>query len=224
MRPLKNSVVAGLPKIVADGAEHQGELPATREVVDTLPGFVDDHQRVHPHVAFGVPVGLLPAPDQRRQLGKQPVNHPEFEGRTEADRRPGRGEQQLLHLAPDALGRQVIEGDRAAQVARRLVDGEVEARGELHGTQDAEAVVGEGPQIDRAQQTPREIGAAVERIDHLVGQRIPGDRVDREVPPPGGLLDRHVRVATHLETPVAEADLRLAARQRHVDRRPPCRP
>ena len=63
-----------------------------------------------------------------------------------------------------------------------------------------------------------EIRLAAERIDVLVVQRIPADRVDREVAAPRGLFERHVRIADDGEALVAASGLRLAAGQRDVDR------
>ena len=71
--------------------------------------------------------------------------------------------------------------------------------------------------IDGAQQPPLEIAAAVERIDVLAGQRIPGDGVDGEVAPPRGLSRRQVRVARHREAAMSASGLRLAPRQRDVE-------
>ena len=62
-----------------------------------------------------------------------------------------------------------------------------------------------------------EIAAAVERVEVLVVERIPGDRVDREIAAARGVGDRHGRVAGHVEAAVAAAGLRFAARQRDVD-------
>ena len=95
---------------------------------------------------------------------------------------------------------------------------QVESRGELDAAEHAEAVVAEGPRIDGAQHPALEqIAPAVERVEVGVGQRIPGDRVDGEVPAPRGVLGRHVRIAAHFERAMPAADLRFPARQRHVD-------
>ena len=72
-------------------------------------------------------------------------------------------------------------------------------------------------QIDRAQQTAFEIDESLRRIFEFGGQRIPGDRVDREIAPAGGLGERHERVAFDPESLVSAALLRLPPRQRHVD-------
>ena len=59
--------------------------------------------------------------------------------------------------------------------------------------------------------------AAVERIDVDVAQRIPRDRVDREVATPGRLARIEARIADHLEPLVSATDLRFAAGQRDVE-------
>ena len=63
-----NAVVGGLAQIVAHRAEHDRDLLRVVEVVDPLPRFVDDEQRVDPDVALGVPLGLLRAADERVEL------------------------------------------------------------------------------------------------------------------------------------------------------------
>ena len=87
----------------------------------------------------------------------------------------------------------------------------------MHRAQHAEAVVGERLGVDHAQQAAIEIGAAAERIEELAGQRILGDRVDREIAPARGLFDRHRGIAGDDEAFVAAPGLRVAPRQRHVD-------
>ena len=49
--------------------------------------------------------------------------------------------------------------------------------------------------IDDPQHAAREIGAPVERIDVLAGERVPRDRVDREVAAPCGLAHGHRGIA-----------------------------
>ena len=57
----------------------------------------------------------------------------------------------------------------------------------------------------------------MKRIEVLVGQRIPGDRVDGEVASPRRLLDRHRRIAGDGEAAMTASRFRVAPRQRHVD-------
>ena len=106
-----------LAEIVTDSAEHHGQLLRSAEVVDAAARLVDDEQRVHPDVALRMPLGFLRTADERLQLGKEPVDDAELEREREADRRPFGQEQQLLDLAPDALGRQVVERDPAADLS-----------------------------------------------------------------------------------------------------------
>jgi len=87
----------------------------------------------------------------------------------------------------------------------------------LNGAQHPQAVVAEGPRVDGAQHTAVQIGAAADRIDVFLRQRIPGDSVDGEVAAPRGLIDRHRRVAMHIEALVAAPLLGLTPRQRDVD-------
>jgi hypothetical protein len=51
----------------------------------------------------------------------------------------------------------------------------------------------------------------------LLRQRIPGDRVDREVAAPRRVLDRHLRIADDDEAAMSASRFRVAPRQRHVD-------
>ncbi len=67
------------------GAEHHGDELRTIEVVVGRARFVDDHQRVRPHVAFGMPLRLLLAADQRTHLGQHPIDDAEVERQREAD-------------------------------------------------------------------------------------------------------------------------------------------
>ena len=140
-----------LPEVVADGAEHYGELLRARQVVDEPAGFVDHEQGMGPDVAFRVPLRLLRAVDERRQLREQAVDDTDLPCEGEADGRPRGAQEQLLHLAPDPLGRQVVEGNRAAERPRRLVDLELEARRKLDRPQHPQAVVAEGRRVDHAQ-------------------------------------------------------------------------
>ena len=201
---------------MAHGAEHHRQLLRPREIVDAGPGLIDNLQVVHPDVPFGVPLGLLRASDEREELGKQPRDDSEVERQREADGWPRR-EQQLLDFAPDALGRQVVERDGPAQLARVRVELEPEAGGELDGAQDAQAVLGERLGVDGAQEASLQVALSVVRIEILPGQRIPADGVDPEVAPPRGFFERHVRIARDLEPAMSASGFRFAARQRDVD-------
>ena len=175
----------GLAEVVADRGEHQGHLLRRVEVVDALPGLVDDHEGMHPDVALRMPLGLLPAADEGLQLGKEPRDHPKAQGEAEPERRPPGLQQQLLDFAPDAFGGEVVEGDAAAEAQGGVVGGELEAGRELHGAQHPQAVVREGGGVHHPKASPRQVVPAPEGVDVLVAPRVPGDGVDREVAPPG---------------------------------------
>ena len=138
-----------LAEVVRHCAEHDDELIGAIEIVDALPRLVDHLQRVHPDVAFRMPLGLLLAPDERLQFRKQLIDDAELERERESDRRALGAQQQLFDLSPDALGRQIVEADRSAQRLRVVVERQLEARGELHRAQHAQAVVAERRRIDR---------------------------------------------------------------------------
>ena len=98
-----------------------------------------------------------------------------------------------------------------------LVERELETRGKLHGAERAKAVVSE-----RLGSRRREARVVRDRPDRRPDrrtrrQRIPRDRVDREVAAVRGLFDRHERVAAHLEALVAAPLLRLAPGKGDVD-------
>ena len=208
----------GLAEVVADGAEHHGEPPRARQVVDAPPRLVDHQQGMSPDVAFGVPLRLLRAVDEGRELGEQPLHDAGLARQGEAQRRPRGQQEQLLELAPHPFGRQVVEGGRAAGGAGRFVDLEFQARGELHRAQHAQAVVAEGGPVDHAQALAPQVVASAVGVEVLLAQRVPGDGVDGEVAAPGGFLQRQPRVAGDRESPVAAARLRFGAGQGDVQR------
>ena len=207
-----------LAEVVADGAEHHRELPRARQIADPPPRLIDHEQGMDPDVAFRMPLRLLRAVDQRRQFREQPVDHPQIPREGEAERRPVGEQEQFFQLAPDPFGRQIVERDRAADGARRLVDLEFEARRELDGPQDAQAVVAEGRRIDHAQAPGAQIAAPPVGIEVLPPQRVPGDGVDGEVAAARGLRQRQRGVAGYREAAVAAARLRFGAGEGDVER------
>ena len=72
-----------LAEVVTDGAEHDRDLLRSLEIVDPRPRLIDDQQRVHPHIALGMPLWFLLAADQRFQLGEQLVDDTERERQLE---------------------------------------------------------------------------------------------------------------------------------------------
>ena len=73
--------------------------------------LIDDLERVDPHVALGMPFGLLRTSSERLKLWKERADDAELHRERQANRR-ARGEQQLFDLAPDPLGGQIVERDR----------------------------------------------------------------------------------------------------------------
>ncbi len=137
------AVVGGLPDVVHDRPEHDRDLLRPLEAVDARARLVDHHQRVHPHVALRMPLRLLRAADERLQLRKQLVDDAEVEGEREADRRSAGEEQQLLDLAPDALGRKIVEGNVSTQILRCGIHLQPEPCRELDSAEHAQAVLDE---------------------------------------------------------------------------------
>ena len=164
-----------------------------------------------------MPLGLLRASDEREQFGKQPRDDPEVERQREADGWPRR-EQQLLDFAPDAFGRQIVERHGPAQLARVRVERRTRS---ARRTERRAARAGCRRQTSRGR---RRAGCGV------AGR--PGRRTDRdtrpvsgsqpialirEVAPPRGFFEGHVRIARDLEPAMSASGLRFAARQRDVD-------
>ena len=190
MRPSMNAVVAGLPRSWQTAPSITAICCGSRQIVDPRARLVDDQQRVDPDVAFGMPLRLLRAADERLQLRKQPLDDAELEREREADRRPRRAA-----AASRSRPRCARPADRRAECSRhsaacRVVERELEARGELDA-RAARAGCRRRTSRDRPARSSRalEVAAAVERIEVLAGQRIPGDGVDREVAPPRRLVE-----------------------------------
>ena len=121
------------------------------EIVDARPRLIDHHQRVHPDIAFGVPLGFLRAVDQRLHFREQAIDHAELERERETDRRARRQQQQLFDFTPDAFRRQIVERDVAAQILCCGIHLQSESRRELDAAQHPQAVLDECSWIDRAQ-------------------------------------------------------------------------
>ena len=115
MRPSITAVVAGLPRswhtapsmTVASRGRSRSRVQRAR--------LVDHHQRVDPDVALRMPFGILRAVVERLHLRQQLMNHAELARERETDRRPLGLQEQFLELAPDALGRQIVERDRPSR-------------------------------------------------------------------------------------------------------------
>ena len=117
--------------------------------------------------------GSCGQPTSALQLGQERVDDAEVQRERETDARAAAPQQQLLDLAPDPFGRQIVERNVDGSSARVSSSRQLESRGELHGAQHAQAVVAEASRIDDAQPPRLQVGAAVERVDVFAGQRIP---------------------------------------------------
>ena len=164
-----------------------------------------------------MPLGILRTVDQRVQLGPEAFDDAEIARERKADRGPLGLPQELFDFDP----RCARTGDRRAGwcgTARRSPDRACSRSAPQTAPRAARAgCLRRTCGIDGAQDTAFEVGAAVVRIEIFTGERIPRDRVDREVAAAGRFLDGHVGVAGHLEAAMAASDLRFAPRHRHVE-------
>src|SRR5262249_8792673 len=103
----------------------------------------------------------------RVELGKEPLDDRELHGEAKTNRWAPR-EEQLVELAPDSFGGQIVERNRSAHRSGLVVDVELESSGELHGAEDAKAVVGERRRVDHAKTPSLDIAAPVERVEVLM--------------------------------------------------------
>ena len=130
----------------------------------------------------------------------------------------GRGARSSFSISPQTRSGGRSSREIARHRARASSSRRKSRRAEnCTGAEDAKTVVCKASGVDDPQQAPAEVAAAVERVQVVVGQRIPGDRVDGEIAAAGGLLDRHRRVAGDVEPAVTATGLRFAAGKRHVD-------
>ena len=169
-----------------------------------------------PDVALGVPLGILGRVDQGDQLGRDRGQHPPLAEEPQPDRRAPRLEQQLLDLAEDPFRRQLAQWHRRAPARRLRIDGQLEARRELDRAQRAQRVFAERLRVDRAQDPPLEVALAAEGIGERAREGVEHQRVDREIPAAGRLLEAQVRIAGHRDAAVSRARLGIAPREGHV--------
>src|SRR5262245_22418220 len=113
-----------------DGSEHDGGRPSTIETLETFARFIDDHQRVNPDVAFGMPLRLLLAADERVHFRPESFDHADVACEGESERRTYGLQQEFLDLAPHTFGGQVVERNAAQDRAGLRIDVEVETCGE----------------------------------------------------------------------------------------------
>ena len=184
-----NAVVAGLPKSWHTAPSMTAICCGAVEIVDARARLVDRPAacapRRRPPDATRAPAGSRPAPAARETAARRRRAPAPARSRSTAAAR---------RAASRSRPRCARPADRRAescrQMSRRLV---VSARSKRAANWTARSTrrlsSAKRRRIDDAQDAALEIAAAVERIEVVVGQRIPGDRVDREVAPPRGLLD-----------------------------------
>src|ERR1044071_8347031 len=161
-------------------------------------------------------MGFLLHALQRVEFGEELGRDDQAVEPTEADGVLRRNDENLLQLAPDALGREVCEVDGEAELYGLPFDLEPEARGELRGAQDAQGVLDEGLRGDGAQQFRLHVCEPPMRVDDLAVERVFEDGVDGEVAAARGLFEGHGRVAFDVEAAVPAPRLALAPREAHV--------
>lgn len=126
-------------------------------------------------------------------------------------------EKPFFNLAPDSLGRQVVEIDLPAGRDGLGIDGEFEPGRKLHRPQHPETILNEGRRVDQSDDPFPKVGLTGKGIDHLGRQWIKENGVDGEVAPPRRLLVGHEWIAGDDKTTVATPDLRLTPRQTNID-------
>ena len=179
-----------LAEVVAHRAEHHRGQPRPIEVAVRVARLVDHHQRVHPDVALGMPLRLLRAADERLHLRQQLLDDAELaapaRSRSTAARRRAAASRSRPRCARPADRRAGCRG-RAPRVSSSSVNSKRAANCSARSTRRLSSAKCRGSTTRRTRAV--EVGAAVERIDVLAGQRIPGDRVDGEVAAPRRVLD-----------------------------------
>ena len=164
-----------------------------------------------------MPLRLLRAADERLQLRKQLGDDAEIQREREADRRPRR-EQQLLDLAPDALGRQIVERNLAAEralspVRARTRSARRTARRAARAGCRRRTSRGSTTRSSRRSRSPRPSnGSRYSPVSgsHEIALMVKSRRRAASAIDIAG-------IAGHVEAAVAAAGFRLAARQRDVD-------
>ena len=213
-----------LAEVVAHRAEHHRDQPRAIEVaVQRARASSITISVCDPDVALGMPLRLLLAADERHA---SPAAARSMTPRSSASAKPIDGRCGLRAAASRTrprsarpAGRRAGSRGTAPRCPSSSVSSKRAANCSARSTRRLSSpnVAGSTARRTRA----LEIGAAVERIHVLAGQRIPGDRVDGEVAPARGLLERHRRVARDLEALVAAAasSIRGGAARRRCRRR-----
>ncbi len=218
-----------LAEVMAERGEHEdlaaqalgGLLGPGGAAADQLGHRVDNQQGVRPHIALGVVLGVLRAPDQCVELGEadEPAGAAEH---LETDAGLLGFHEELAELLGDPLigqrvPRLVVDGHLPHEDHRVGVDVRRLAGRELHGPEGPDGVLHEELGRGRPEHSGLEVGHAAVGVHDLPAPDVIQERIDREVPPARGLLRRHVGVEHDLEVLVPDAHAVVRARHRHVD-------
>ena len=177
---------------------------------------IEDHQGVHPDVAFRVPFRVLRDSAQGVDLGEEAELARVFQD-LEADRGLRRAKQQLPELVEYPLAGEIAQIELPAQCDERIVRGHFKAGRELGHAQSAQRILAEVRRIGGAQHAAFQIAAPCVRVQHLAGEGVDADAVHREVAAARGLGEVERRVRRHVETAMSGAALAVAPREREVD-------
>jgi len=226
MRPSLNAVVAGLPRVVADRAEHDRDLLRPRQVVDASPAPGRSPAacgpRRHPRGATRAPADSRRAPAIRETASRRCR-----ESSARAKPMDGRGAKSSFSISPQTrLAGKVVERNRPAERRRRRVHREVEtaprtARRAARAGLSSPKVSGSTTfsrrcsRSARGRHTGRNTPRSAE--SHEIALTVKSRRARR-------LRDRHVGIAGHDEAAMSPSRFlsRVAAATR--PRRRSCRP
>ncbi len=114
-RPSISAVVDGLPRSWQTAPSIMATDGPRVEIGDARSGLVDHHERVDPDVAFRMPLRFLRTIDQRVEFRPEPGDDGQIARERKTDRGTIGEEEQFLDFAPDALGGQVVEGNRSEE-------------------------------------------------------------------------------------------------------------
>ena len=174
IRPSMNAVVAGLPRSWHTAPSITTSCCGAVEIVDARARLIDDLQRVHPDVAFRMPLGLLRTADERAQLREELSRRRRDRARAQSRSTASAPSSSFSNSPQIALGRQVVERDALAELARVVVERQLEARRELN-RRAARAGCRRRTSCDprRAGVAARDRARPSKRIEILAGERIP---------------------------------------------------
>ena len=206
-----------LAEVMTQRGQHQRQVVVAGRVPDPQGSrCVEDHQRVHPYVAFRMPLGVLLHAAQGVELGEESklarrLQDPEPEGRA------GSAQQQLPELLEHPLAGQLAQVERSAQRDQRLVGLHLEPGRELDDAQAAQRVFGKVLRIGRAQYAARQVFASAVRVQHLAGERVETDAVHGEVAAARGCGEIERRIGHDVEAAMPGTALAVASREREIN-------